>query len=118
MKVLITEGTTYYLVDLEKTKPKTLREVLLETDGSEVFTINLANQDITDLDQLLGEAIAARTRLVAPPTAPVRTRTTTAKTDGPSAGEVRAWCAEQGIEVNPKGRISAEIQEKYDQAHK
>jgi hypothetical protein len=33
------------------------------------------------------------------------------------AAQVRAWAAEQGIEVAPHGRIAAEVQEAYAKAH-
>lgn len=57
-----------------------------------------------------------------------RTRRTTSSSDGrASTGSgrskeelqaVRDWCAKEGIEVAPRGRIAATILEKFDQAHK
>lgn len=35
----------------------------------------------------------------------------------PDAKQVRAWAAEQGIEVSPKGKIPAEVYEQYQAAH-
>ncbi|MBT2565266.1 Lsr2 family protein [Arthrobacter sp. ISL-85] len=36
---------------------------------------------------------------------------------GPEAKAIRLWAAEQGLQVNTRGRIQAEIVEKYEAAH-
>jgi Lsr2 len=36
---------------------------------------------------------------------------------GPDAKAVRMWAAEKGIPVNTRGRIQAEVVEKYEAAH-
>ena len=36
---------------------------------------------------------------------------------GPDAKAVRTWAAENGIPVNTRGRIQAEVVEKYEAAH-
>ncbi len=36
---------------------------------------------------------------------------------GPSASDVRAWAAEQGIELSSRGRIPAEVRQAYADAH-
>ncbi|QDG88097.1 Lsr2 family protein [Pseudarthrobacter sp. NIBRBAC000502770] len=36
---------------------------------------------------------------------------------GPDAKAVRLWAAEHGIQVNTRGRIQAEVMEKYEAAH-
>jgi hypothetical protein len=36
---------------------------------------------------------------------------------GPDAKAVRMWAAENGIQVNTRGRIQAEVVEKYEAAH-
>jgi hypothetical protein len=38
-------------------------------------------------------------------------------TGGPSPSVIREWAKTQGIEVNERGRISAELRSKYDAAH-
>lgn len=40
-----------------------------------------------------------------------------ARNDGPSTSEVRAWAAEQGMEVNDRGRVPAEVRKAYESAH-
>ena len=37
--------------------------------------------------------------------------------DGPSPAEVREWAKSQGIAVNERGRISADLQAKFQAAH-
>jgi Lsr2 len=37
--------------------------------------------------------------------------------DGPDTKAVRMWAAEYGIPVNARGRIQAEVVEKYEAAH-
>ncbi len=46
-------------------------------------------------------------------------RAVKASTGGRSseAGDVRAWARSKGLEVNDRGRISAEVQAAYDKAH-
>ncbi|WP_104045443.1 histone-like nucleoid-structuring protein Lsr2 [Arthrobacter sp. ZGTC412] len=36
---------------------------------------------------------------------------------GPDAKAVRLWAAENGVQVNTRGRIQAEVVEKYEAAH-
>lgn len=42
---------------------------------------------------------------------------TTADQLGVTPAEVRAWCAEQGIEVAKTGRISSDVLQAYADAH-
>ena len=55
--------------------------------------------------------------------APRRAATPRAKSGGAAAAganrtaDIRAWARDQGLAVNDRGRISAEITEKYDAAH-
>jgi hypothetical protein len=36
---------------------------------------------------------------------------------GGRAGEIRAWAKEQGIQVNERGRVPADVVSRYDAAH-
>lgn len=38
-------------------------------------------------------------------------------TTGPSAGEIRRWAHEQGMEISERGRIPFEVREAYAKAH-
>ena len=46
-----------------------------------------------------------------------RSRAKAAGGDGPSPAEVREWAKSQGIAVNERGRISADLQAKFQAAH-
>lgn len=43
--------------------------------------------------------------------------TSTGGNGGPSAADVRAWAAEQGIELSSRGRVPAEVRKAYADAH-
>ena len=43
-------------------------------------------------------------------------RGTTQRRGTSDAGKIRAWAAENGIEVSSRGRIPAEVREQYEQA--
>ncbi len=36
---------------------------------------------------------------------------------GTAATDIRAWAAEQGMQVSARGRVSAEVREAYERAH-
>jgi hypothetical protein len=44
-------------------------------------------------------------------------RTKSSSHGGPDAKAVRLWAAENGIQVNTRGRIQADVVEKYEAAH-
>ena len=39
------------------------------------------------------------------------------KSAGTAATDIRAWAAEQGMQVSSRGRVSAEVREAYERAH-
>jgi hypothetical protein len=119
MKVLITEGTSYYLVDLDEAKQLSLREVLVASAEDELVIVDLAAQDHVSLDTLLGEALNARVK-------PVKAPVATAKPKGTSTGSgrttdeltlIREWATGQGLEVKGKGRVTNAVLQAYDAAH-
>ncbi|UKA69073.1 Lsr2 family protein (plasmid) [Arthrobacter sp. FW306-05-C] len=42
---------------------------------------------------------------------------TPARTSGPTTAQVRAWAQEQGINVNNRGRVGADLLAQYEAAH-
>lgn len=44
-------------------------------------------------------------------------RTKSSSHSGPDAKAVRLWAAENGVQVNTRGRIQAEVVEKYEATH-
>lgn len=83
-------------------------------DGTE-YEIDLNNDHAGELRQTLERFTA-----VARKGSNGRGRTAGRKSSsrgGPDAKVVRQWAAEQGLQVNTRGRIQAEIVEKYEAAH-
>ncbi len=46
-----------------------------------------------------------------------RRRGAAARTGGPSASDVREWARKEGLEVSERGRIPADVLERYEAAH-
>ncbi|MDQ0850147.1 hypothetical protein QFZ65_002085 [Arthrobacter sp. B3I9] len=83
-------------------------------DGTE-YEIDLNNDHANELREAL-----ARFTADARKTSGGRGRPTTTRKSsqgGPDAKAVRQWAAENGIQVNTRGRIQADIVEKYEAAH-
>lgn len=83
-------------------------------DGSE-YEIDLNNDHASELRGALERFTA-----VARQTSGGRGRPAARKASshgGPDAKAVRQWAAENGIQVNTRGRIQAEVVEKYEAAH-
>jgi hypothetical protein len=83
-------------------------------DGAE-YEIDLNNDHAGELRQTLERFTA-----VARKTSGGRGRPAGRKSSsqgGPDAKTVRQWAAENGINVNTRGRIQAEVVEKYEAAH-
>ncbi|CAM3307508.1 histone-like nucleoid-structuring protein Lsr2 [Tsukamurella hominis] len=58
----------------------------------------------------------ARARRPKPQTAP--TRTGTIRSDGQPQAVIRAWARREGMEVNDRGRLSAEVVAAFHEAHR
>lgn len=48
---------------------------------------------------------------------PVASSSRRSRKGGDRPAQIRAWAREQGIEVNERGRVSAEVTARYDAAH-
>lgn len=126
MKVLMADGNDYYLVDLEKLKPKPIKDVLLEAAGSELVTVSLEGLDTTDLEKLLGGALKRRMRGAQTNAAAPVVKPTTGKTRVDTK-PVREWFNALEPEkrkdiwreasLGKQGRIPAEVQTAYEVAH-
>ncbi|WP_427117030.1 histone-like nucleoid-structuring protein Lsr2 [Pseudarthrobacter scleromae] len=82
-------------------------------DGTE-YEIDLNNDHANELREALarftnaGRKVSGRGR---------PTGRKSASHGGPDAKAVRLWAVEQGLQVNTRGRIQADIVEKYEAAH-
>jgi hypothetical protein len=83
-------------------------------DGSD-YEIDLNEDHAKELRQALTRFTKAGRKVAGGRGRPaVRTKSSQA---GPDAKTVRMWAAENGIPVNTRGRIQAEVIEKYEAAH-
>lgn len=83
-------------------------------DGSE-YEIDLNEGHATELREALARFTSAG-RKVSGGRGRSATRTKSSQ-GGPDAKAVRLWAAENGIQANTRGRIQADVVEKYEAAH-
>ncbi|WP_104141231.1 Lsr2 family protein [Arthrobacter sp. ZGTC131] len=84
-------------------------------DGSE-YEIDLNEGHARELREALAR-FASAGRKVAGGRGRPAVRAKSSSNGGPDAKAVRTWAAENGIPVNTRGRIQAEVVEKYEAAH-
>ncbi|MHC8609965.1 histone-like nucleoid-structuring protein Lsr2 (plasmid) [Paenarthrobacter ureafaciens] len=84
-------------------------------DGSE-YEIDLNEGHANELREALTRFTDAGRKVAGGRSRSVGARTKSAQ-GGPDAKAVRMWAAENGLQVNARGRIQAEIVEKYEAAH-
>jgi hypothetical protein len=119
LEFAMAQKTTVSLVDDLDDTP------IAEGDGETVrftyrgtsYEIDLNNKNLEKLDKALEKYIGAARKT----SAPSGRRTGAATTGRRSASDtdpkaVRAWAEANGITVNPRGRLSAEVVEKYKAA--
>lgn len=83
-------------------------------DGME-YEIDLNDGHANELREALARFTSAGRRVAGGRGRPAgRTRSSHG---GPDAKAVRLWAAERGIQVNTRGRIQADVMEKYEAAH-
>jgi hypothetical protein len=119
-KILVTdEGGELYLIDLSKLKPTALMDVIKSSDEDDVILT-------VSVTQLVGKTIAdifaaGMQFSMSPPRSAARARSTAAgsdrKRDRKDTQAIRAWATAQGLEMSERGRIPAEIEDKYYAAH-
>ena len=79
------------------------------------YSIDLSAENATKLRNAFAPYIAAGERDRSSATR--RSTTSRRKTGGTAATDIRAWAAEQGMQVSARGRVSAEVREAYERAH-
>ena len=80
--------------------------------GGASYEIDLSEANAQKLRDLLAPYVAAGRRVGGRRKSGGRRRA-----GGSSAGEIRAWAAENGYNVSARGRVPAEVREAYDRAH-
>lgn len=86
--------------------------MMFALDGT-TYEIDLTDKHASDLRSVLGRYIEAG-RKVSP--SRIKGRSTRAG-KSPSPARVRAWAEEQGLPVNARGKIRADILERYQATH-
>lgn len=86
--------------------------VFFALDGT-AYEIDLTEKHASDLRSVLGRYIEAGRRASS---SRIKGRATRAG-KAPSSAEVRAWAEDQGLPVNARGKIRADILEKYQATH-
>jgi hypothetical protein len=76
------------------------------------YTIDLAEKNEAKMDKALEPFIAAATKVGGR-----RRSAAAASGSGRDLAAIRAWAAEQGIEVSDRGRVAADVIKQYDAAH-
>ena len=84
-------------------------------DGSE-YEIDLNEAHASELREALARFSNAGRKVAGGRGRPA-VRTKSSSHGNPDAKAVRMWAAENGIPVNTRGRIQAEVVEKYEAAH-
>ncbi|MFB9654779.1 histone-like nucleoid-structuring protein Lsr2 [Pseudarthrobacter oxydans] len=88
--------------------------VAFALDGTE-YEIDLKNDHANELREALARFTNAGRKVSGGRGRPAGRKT--ASHGGPDAKAVRQWAVEQGLQVNTRGRIQADIVEKYEAAH-
>lgn len=92
------------------------RTVAFSIEGTE-YEIDLSEANAEAFLETLAPYVASARRLGR---GGKSRRRSAAKSDGagaPSSAQVRAWAAEEGIEVSARGRVPADVIAKYEAAH-
>ena len=84
-------------------------------DGTE-YEIDLNEGHANELREALARFTNAGRKVAGGRGRPA-SRTRSSSQGGPDAKAVRLWAAENGIQVNTRGRIQADVVEKYEAAH-
>jgi hypothetical protein len=84
-------------------------------DGNE-YEIDLNDRHANELREALARFTGAGRKVSGGRGRPLA-RTRSSARGGPDTKAVRLWAAENGIQVNTRGRIQADVVEKYEAAH-
>jgi hypothetical protein len=80
------------------------------------YEIDLSHDNAARLRDLMAPYVGHARRASGPSRRAPRSRSASTSA-GTSPAEVREWARAQGIDVNERGRISAELRAKYEAAH-
>src|SRR4051794_1433472 len=116
---------TVLIDDLDGTSEAS--ETLTYTVNGQEYEIDLSEENVTRFREALApyiensrpverrESISGRSRRTSGGT---RRRRSSAGNHRGDTARIRAWAEQQGMSVNPRGRIKKEIIDAYDEAHR
>lgn len=85
------------------------------TFDGKAYEIDLSAANSQQFRGVMAPYIAAARKVTGRSNSPKRTTSSGSSSRNPK--EIRAWAAENGIEVPSRGRIPAEVEQKYAAAH-
>lgn len=81
------------------------------------YEIDLSEDNAKELENFLGKYINAAAKVTNRLPRGEKSSYSNPAADKAELRAIRAWAQEQGLQVAPRGRISADIQKKYHAAH-
>lgn len=124
MKLLISSDGDNYLVDLDKLKAKSVKELVTETGDDKLMTLDASSLRTTTMDELLAQALKPKVADTTTPRSTSTRTTSTSRSSGLGEGRskeekdvVRAWGKANSYDVKEVGRIKDEVYVAYDAAH-
>lgn len=110
---MVQRTVTIYTDDLTGTEGEDIATHAFSVDGVN-YEIDLGPDNYQKLLDVLGPFMGAGRKVNG---GGARRTAKRAQSGGTDAAKVREWAQSQGIEVNSRGRIPADLMEKYQAAH-
>ena len=85
--------------------------------GDDQYEIDLSDENAKELQDFLSKYINVAAKVTNRLPRGERSSSSNPAADKAELRAIRAWAQEQGIDVAPRGRISADVQKKYHAAH-
>lgn len=85
--------------------------------GDNQYEIDLSDDNAKELENFLSKYINVAAKVTNRLPRGEKSSSSNPAADKAELRAIRAWAQEQGLEVAPRGRISADIQKKYHAAH-
>ena len=81
------------------------------------YQVDLTAADAKAMDQALAPYVGVARRVDPTPRPAPRRTAARVPNDAPAARDVRAWAVAEGITISERGRVSAEVVRRYQEAH-
>ena len=82
------------------------------------YQVDLTAADARAMDQALAPYVDAARRVGSTPRPAPRRTAARLPNDAPAARDIRAWAVAEGITISERGRVSAEVVRRYQEAHR